>query len=332
MSREVVAFVPPVTSKKNQALLKQYPFLQEILTQTTASFDDVETTLNIVVERGDANLLYRAANNHWGENSSITSPHNREFQGKRLECYYPVDTDGQLGSRRHWDERRQVHGTRFVKDVFEHSIRDWQDTDLGENPYEVVDCIAWVTLVHLYSEEGYHSGTQRPDKREVWITLYREPKQGWKRLVAYSDVFANVRLSGSYFLDGLSINDRLYELLSNRAVNMAMQFEIEVVDQGLSAFIYASDRKGMSGVFGTVEVRSYVTAGRVMITLERNDVSFTLIGVADFSHMRLACASIDGTFDEAGRMIADAAKFWQALNESERSEIYKDDEKVNLGF
>ncbi len=111
---------------------------------------------------------------------------------------------------------------------------------------------------------------------------------------------------------------------------MAMRFELEVADQGLSALIDASQKRGMSGTLGTVTVRSIVSAGRVMITLERGHVSFTVVGIDDFNDMRLGAHTICGTLDEVGAMIADAAKFWQSLDESERSEVYQDDTKVRF--
>lgn len=322
--------MPTVTSKKNQALLKQYPFLQEIFDQATAQFSDVETTLRVVVKRADANMLYMTGDNSWDERRSIRSADHPDMQGKRLECFYPVNTAGELGERRHWDDGQSAEAY-FVRNALNQRIYDWRDTHRGEDPREVIEYVAWVTLEHWYNDgDHYVIGAERPDKREIQITLYRKPKQGWKRLIAYSDVSGNVHLSGESLLPGIGYNDPHYKLLSSKAQSMAMRFELEVADQGLSALIDTSQKRGMSGALGTVTVRSLVFAGRVMITLERGHVSFTVAGVDDFNDMRLGAHTICGTLDEVGAMIADAAKFWQTLDESERSKVYQDDEKIRI--
>src|SRR5579864_4516494 len=57
-----------------------------------------------------------------------------------------------------------------------------------------------------------------------------------------------------------------------------LRFAREVLENGLMRVIDASKKRGMSGVFNNVVLRSWVMAGRVMLTFESEGGSVTLLG------------------------------------------------------
>jgi len=84
------------------------------------------------------------------------------------------------------------------------------------------------------------------------------------------------------------------------------QFDVGAYRPVLRPIIDASSERGMSGDVGGVILRSWVMAGRVMLTFERGDTSVTILGAEGEDDPRFGLQSLDATVFEARAMIVEA--------------------------
>lgn len=319
--------MPLKTTGRNEHLLKRYPFLQRALDDAVKYFSAVETRVSIVVNPGDTNLLYRACDNAWYDHRFFDDTTNPNAQIKQLEWFYPVNAQGELGLKR--ECKSTDPRTLFVKSLFEGVyLRDWPR--IGKEPFDVVDSIVWVTLGHWYEDRTVHfnGSRDRPSKRAVSITLFRQPRRGWKRLYTGTDPLKNVRLFGPRLLPGIKANDNLHIALTEATREMAEQLNTGIIAQGLGEIISTCPSPGMSGAIGDVQIHSLAHAGGVTIALERDHISFVVSGDDDFTRLRLN--HIGGTVTEVSKMLKYASKRWRALSSARRLAAHQPDTGIHL--
>lgn len=109
-----------------------------------------------------------------------------------------------------------------------------------------------------------------------------------------------------------------------------------VFRRGLFEVIDTSPRRGMSGTFGETTLRSYVVAGRLMLTFARpgeqmeHSVSF-VCGDDDPLGLGGGTQSVYTDLQTALAMINDVTANWPQ-ERSAQQEVFKADENVNIGF
>lgn len=115
------------------------------------------------------------------------------------------------------------------------------------------------------------------------------------------------------------------------------EFNVRVYRQGLHKLTKENKTAGMSGNFGNTTLRTFYTAGRLMLTFARTSeknpkyedaVSF----VADYDDptgLRTGLQSVYCTFETAVSMIQEVTNNWPA-EISEQSRIYHSDIKVGI--
>lgn len=325
----------PQNPRRTRQLLKQYPFLEDIyVSEVEAAPLGCEVWPVIAVKRADNDLMFRRADNVSGAGHYLADPERPDLIGTRYEYYYPVSRSGQLGKIRHWP----ADETQYVRDLFLSECRDWvesRDALTGEDPFDVVDGIVWVTRQDWYPAGSNLSRTfhgARPVRRNLWITLHREPRQGWRQLHRTADILVNVTLQGYRLTAGPVRNEPFRAVVYARLDKLGRDFQEKVWRTGLGEIINGSSMRGMSGNFGTVRVLSFITAGRMQIQLERGGASFVLGGLDNLADPAIGFFSISGTLRQAERMVEDVIKFWEGADDNTRRTVYQDNANVGIGF
>lgn len=90
---------------------------------------------------------------------------------------------------------------------------------------------------------------------------------------------------------------------------------------GLYDRIDACASRGMSGQFGTTMLRSYVIAGRVMLTFSRGDCQVTLLAALDDDDgTMMGLHTLRGTADEALAMLDEVIRLWPGMHRQYRAD------------
>jgi hypothetical protein len=322
--------MPQVQSPKRfEQLLQQHPYLQEVVRrEKDATPLGAEFLPEIRIKRGDADLLFRRADNVDGDRQNILDMEDHTVVGAREEYYIPLFGNGDTGNVRLWSG--SFGRGHFVRDVFHGNPYDNPAWDDYVDPYEVVNSIIWVTAEDWWhaDDNGRPSGLLR---RRAFITVYQPPREGWRKLYIEADPLVNVTLHGWQMLSGAEFDGPYQRILVDRFKRLAMKFQDEVWATGLGVTVDASRRKGMSGHFGDVEVLTYIMAGRLMVQFERGGASITLNGL-DEPNPNLGFGSIHGTAQQAEQMVRDAIAFWQTSDAETRRTVHQDNDNVSMGF
>ncbi|HVX23931.1 MAG TPA: hypothetical protein VG992_01145 [Candidatus Saccharimonadales bacterium] len=328
-----MATVPQHQSPRRvQQLVRQYPFLEEVLRFERHRSNGGEIRPVIRVKRGDADLLFQRADNIDGRRSYTWTTEDRSLKGSRFEYYRPVSRTGETGGIRDWRAVREGGHDHYVRDLFTHDFRDWGSTSsLGEDAFEVVGSIVWVTREEWYPESA-EVGRDEPVARDITITLYQEPRDGWRRLYATADPLVNVNLYGSMLFPGFNPNDPFMRVIYDRLVRLGMEFQERVWKTGLGPVIIESPARGMSSDMGGIKVMSYILAGRMLIQFEQGNASFTMKGEDELDKPRIGFGSIDGTVAQAERMVRKAIEFWESADEATRLTLHTRNDNINMGF
>lgn len=316
-------------------LLKQFPFLVDTYRQETSE-RTVATTGRVFpvirVQRGDADLMFRRADNVDGNGRYIAEPGTSTLEGTRYEYYCPVNGQGQVGNIRHWLDRE----TQFVRDLFDHDIYDWatENGGHGQDPTEVVDSLFWVTRKVWYPAGTRHTGpflipSASAVRTDLHITVYQKPDIGWRELYRTADPLVNVNLYGSTLFPGSSYNDPYNRAITDRLHGLAMEFQDKVWMTGLGTIVDTSRARGMSGQYGNVTVLTYIIAGRLRVQFEQGNAHFTLAGLEE-PNPRLGFGSIAGTVQQAEQMVRGVIAFWEGADEATRQTVHQDNTSVSV--
>ncbi len=304
--------------EKIDQFYNQYPALREVLEKRPLLDSDptVPTNIYIRVERMDGNLLFFNGQGITGQGHYLCRINDAEtLNGTRLERVYIVENKQKIVARKLWGPK----GIGRVKDLF--------------SEYEIqVDQVAYA--IKDVTHEWYEAVEEDPcpfgelKVREKEITIYRLPKIGLSKLLQRARVDQHVALSTQRFMRAMLNKEPEFLEVSKKIDEMIEAFVIHVYNCGLRSRIDRSQSAGMSGQFGSVTIRSFVSGGRVMLTLERGKDQITFI-VAEDGEPRMGLQSIEATFPSA-KSIVDAviAEFADEL--SMAYDNLKDDESVSI--
>jgi uncharacterized membrane protein YgcG len=202
-----------VNSRKNRKLIKQFPFIVNILKLSMlpngTNFrlekgPECVDGLTIRVQKADGDLLFRQAQNTGlGDYSMIFSMEdNRKDQVMRMgEYIFAIDDRNAIINRLDWPLNDQQATRRYpvyAKNVF------WAKTSPGGNIlsdpiWNKVAYLVWVTV------EAWHKDTKvdgEPEsrfgeclERNIRITVYGKPDCGFEELYEKSSIWSNLRLN-----------------------------------------------------------------------------------------------------------------------------------------
>lgn len=284
-----------LTVKEVFKFYKEFPFMETILDRESAE-DTEHFRLKIQVSVADAECLYTIPRfclpPHW------IGTGDGKYVGRVRPIAYAFNSMGKLVNSIVWNYDHLDH---FFKEVIKgkdiktvvlvknyilwHEVEDWLEKGLD-------------TYVGAYSHQEYHT------------FIFKMPKQGFSKLVDGSDLTKNVPIN-----DLLSIGMAGYHKQNEAAV--AINALEELVDKfernvGVSLWERANKCKssGMSGIFGKTELRTFATAGRIMLSfwLGKNQITF----VGDESdYTRTGLQSMNCSVDMAKFIVQEVVDNWQ---------------------
>lgn len=319
--------------RKANALMDQYPFIrvhhEELIDTHPRGRVQEGLKLSAKVKRADATLMFRKPDNvvgntpgggfHW-----IRSTDGRQATMREYGVF--VNREEQVISFR---SGTQTRTSQRVNTYFKDGLVSGQQ----------VKYILWVRIYDWYeSTEGGGPGPHL--YTEVAYEVHLPPKSmTFGELVESIDLYHNVELTTRMMVDGVLKEDtrELYMAVEHRLISFAKRFEREVFGHDMAKIIDTSEKRGMGGNIGGVNVMSWVMCGRCMITLEapnptdpRLKDSFTLICNEPPGDPNMGYRSIAATADRAEELVNLVIKAWAELSTEERKQLYVDDKDVKL--
>ncbi len=324
-------------ASKNRELIKQYPFVSDILSarmepngewrsgiEKTPGWVNVAMTmvddLTIRVEKADGDLMFRRADNvGLGESSCIFQfKGNRKDQiMRRGEYAFAIDGKGKIVNRASWprnDEERRTTGEVYGwsalwagRSTFPNGEARYTDPIWAKVKY-----LVWVTV------EAWHTDTKNDDApggrfgefrdRSIHITIYGEPNQGFEKLQKESSVYTNLSLDSRLMTRGVLDKDYDIVNMGGMLYEMCITFQDEVYFNGMKEVLDGGKHRGASGQFGTVKVLCAEMCGydRVMLEDAASYVTFQLR--PDSKHMYVL--GQQGTLPQIRNLVRTVVRTW----------------------
>ena len=328
-----------VNARKNQKLIRQYWFLQDILSARMEPYDGNNCIriddLTIRVEIADGDLMYRRADNiGLGDGSFSINLKGREGQVmRRGEYIFAIGKNGQIINRMDWprnnDERRGVQRNVYGGLVLwanRHS-----DGSCTDCLYEATKYLVWVTVTawHKDTKEDNPPGSRFGEfcDRSISVTIYREPKCGFGKLQRESCPQENLCLDShtlerAYFekdLDILIIGGRLDEL--------CQLFQDKVYFNGMKDVLDSGKCRGASGNTGSLKVLCAEMCGydRVMLQQGSTWISLQLRPGAKSMYV----LGVGGTLPQVRQLVRSVDEVWNQGSKPLRRE-FKPDKEVSV--
>lgn len=332
-----------VSARKNRQLIKQYPFVQDILSfqmeplgferglHLGKGVDD----LTIKVQKADGDLLFRRADNiGLGDNGhTFTFEGPRKDQvGKRGEYIFAIDAKGKILNRFVWPHNRKEQGGKRLSYAWAVLWTERTTFANGEHGYtnpiwDKVECLVWVTV------KAWYTGTKDLDQpfgefvdRSMDITIYGKPRQGFKKLQEEANVYENLYLNSNTLTEGAL--DKDYDIISigGQLSELCRLFQDEVYFNGMKEVLDKGNVRGASGTLGSVKVLVGEMCGydRVQLEDSSNWVSFQLRP----GSKNMYVLGVGGTLPQIRRLIKSAVKTW--IDKPEVRTAFKPDQKVSV--
>lgn len=341
------------TAQKNQKLIRQirqYPFVAEILKGRMEPHGGlrpgvekiegwVDSAMKIVddltirVEKADGDLMFRQASNIGLGDSSFVF----QFEGKRKgqvmrrgEYLFAIDGDGRIVNRVNWprnDEERRATGEVYGWSAL------WATKNGGVYSHPIWDevkYLVWVTV------EAWHLDTNNDDApgsrfgefcdRSVRITIYGEPRFGFKKLKERLSVYTNLSLNTRVMTHG--VIDRNHDIVSMSGMlyEMCISFQDEVYFNGMKEVLDGGKYRGASGQFGAVKVLCAEMCGYDRVMLE-DSVSFVTFQLRPGSkHMYVLGQR--GTLPQIRNLVRTVVRMWR--EKPELRAAFKPDKDVSV--
>lgn len=303
-------------SPKNQGLIKQFPFVREILQQHLAPLgaDDAVDTLTIKVQRADGDLMYRVAKNIGiSDNGCIIETKGaRDDQLRRQgEYLFAIGDDGLILNRLNWpstnwhspkDTQQKIYGQNVL-------FVTRRTDETSEPIHDKVRFLVWIT-VQVWHEQAenpeYPFGAFRG--ASCFITIYRAPHDGFHELWAASSVYENLTLDNQTLIQGALSKDYNLNAVDARLGELCRIFQDEVYLKGMKEVLDAGKDRSATGVFGSVQVLAGEICGYdcIMLRDENSYIAFQLRPGDTYMHVR----DVHGTLPQVRRLTMTVISAW----------------------
>lgn len=331
-----------LNSSKNRGLIKQYPFVSDILSTQMEPHDGNGGTnvndLTIRVEKADGDLMFRRADNvGLGDSSCIF-----QFKGnrgdqvmRRGEYLFAIDGKGKIVNRVNWPRNDQER--RTTNEVYGWSAL-WAGRSTFHNGEPCYTDPIWANVKHLVwvTVEAWYVDTKNDEvsggrfgefkDRTIRITIYGAPDQGFEKLQEESSVYSNLSLDSRLMTRG--VLDKDYDIVSMGGMlyEMCITFQDEVYFNGMKEVLDGGKYRGASGQFGTVKVLCAEMCGydRVMLEDSASYVTFQLR--PDSKHMYVL--GQHGTLPQIRNLVRTVVRMWR--EKPELRAAFKPDKNVSV--
>lgn len=330
-------------ASKNRDLIKQYPFVSDILSARMEPHDGKGGTsvndLTIRVEKADGDLMFRRADNvGLGDSSCIFQfKGNRKDQVmRRGEYLFAIDGKGKIVNRVNWprndEEKRKIDGEIYGWTALWTGRVTFANNKEGySNPiWDKAKYLVWVTV------EAWHADTKNDDvpsgrfgefkDRSIHITIYGAPDQGFEKLQEESSVYSNLSLDSRLMTRGVIDKDHDIVSIGGMLYEMCITFQDEVYFNGMKDVLDGGEFRGASGQFGTVKVLCAEMCGydRVMLEDSASYVTFQLRPGS--KHMYVL--GQQGTLPQIRNLVRTVVRMWR--EKPELRAAFKPDKNVSV--
>lgn len=299
-----------LSKSKIRSLQKEFLFLSEILPLDSflTGTEKLKTMFGgINVEVADPGLLFQIPRAH-RHDYSICSYDNKYIGSSTVKAY-SIDSDNKVIDVWEWDADGQA---AFLGILIPKPERPVKALVLVKR-YRWNHYIADAYKLGLSSQVGDFSHF------EYWATIIKEPAIGFDKMLAQSDLSSNVRIE-----DLLSLY--LYSDSNPVAKKAVLEVEsardafVEGIGQKVWTKIGSSKHSGLGGKFGKVELLTFCTSGRVMITFRSEKDNFTLVG-DESDWKRTGTQTMHCTVDKAKEMVNEVVANWSPSKLTESDDV-----------
>jgi hypothetical protein len=308
-----------VNSSKNQGLLKQYPFVSDVLLSRMEPFDGDDGVsvddLTIRIEKADGDLMYRRADNAGiGDGSCIFQMKgNRKDQiMRRGEYLFAINGRGKVINRVNWPrndrERSEIGGNIYGNAVL-WKTRD--KTSYSDPIWDEVNFLVWATVEVWHKDTKHDNMSERFGEvcdRLVHIIVYLKPDCGFKELSKQSCVEENLCLDSKTFMQSFFNNNRDITIISGRLDELCRLFQEDVYFNGMKDILDQGNNRGASGQFGPVKVLCAEMCGYDRVMLE-DAVSWISLQLRPEANM-MYVLGMNGTLPQIRNLIKQVVKMW----------------------
>lgn len=333
-----------VDSRKNKQLIKQFPFIENILRQEMEPHrlrDGESITfvddLTIVVQRADGDLMFRQADNiGLGDHSLLFAIEGQDKGkvGRKGEYLYAVGKGNEILTRVNWPKNQQMAAGTYP--VYGHNAL-WATRNGSHmsNPMaDKVTHLVWVTIWTWHKDTGTDGEPESRFgeclERRMRITVYRPPNDGFRKLEEESSVWSNLRLNKDVTLRAILDKDSEITQMIGCTWELCKMFQEEVWDKGMKQayelFYEKSKIRGASGQFGPTEVLVADMCGyhRVMFQNSSCWITFQLRP----SGTDMYVLGQDGTLPQLRQLVRPMIFMWREHPECHAN--FKANEKVKV--
>ena len=262
----------------------------------------------IDVEVADPGLLFQIprANRH---DYSICS-HDNRYIGSSSARAYSIDFDKKVVGEWEWDFKGQA---AFLGDLITKSVRPVKALVL-------IKKYKWNNYISDSFELGLSSPVGDFSHYEYWVNIFKEPKIGFEKMLAQSNLSSNVRIDDLLSLY-LYSDDNLVAKNASQEVEKARNLFVECLGNKVWRKIKSTKYSSLSGQFGKTELLTFCTAGRVMLTFRSEKDNFTLVG-DESDWKRTGTQSMHCTVDKAKEMVGEVVENWSENKLTKSDDIF----------
>ena len=304
-----------VNSKKNERLIRQYPFVNTILDQWMwplgpwqANFTGAKRVddLTIKVEIADGDLMYRRSDFVGYDNNSAIFSFGGKHKGHiglQGEHLFAVNSHNRIINRLDWprtQKQKWAQGEAYGHLVLwrKQEGSEWYSDPIWNETKYIVLAEIETWHEHVKSDLDYY---QRGDfvERTVKITVYRRPKGGFEKLQEESCLEDNLRLDSKILLNAMFENKNEIIAIGGQMTELGRYFADEVYHKGLRDILVGYVRGGQNRK--EVPCAEFSNDGRVVL----QDLDSVLLLNALFKFNKQEIVAISGQLTELGRFFQD---------------------------
>jgi hypothetical protein len=320
--------------RQNQKLIKQFPFLRAIIASPMEPFGyPAETHINhitdlmIKVQRADGDLMYRQASNIGLGDCSFYFSVGGKRSGqvsRQAEYLFGIDSDLEIRTRVTWPRNSNEGGNQHPIYGY-HALWATRDSKgwMTNLVASQIKYLVWVSI------QTWHQDTKNDDfetpgarfgqflERNVDITVYVAPKEGFEKLEENSCVEENLCLDRDAFIRAfIDKNERLIEI-HGRLAELCTQFQDDVYFNGMRDIFNPDKNRGASGQFGSIEVLCAEMCGyeRIMLQDSGSWISMQLRPESK----SLYVLGMNGTLPRLRELIRNIIKAWNSSPETKNA-------------
>lgn len=278
-------------SRKNRELIRQYPFVNDILNQDMEPYgyggkDAIDAKkvdeLTIQIQKADGNLMYRQARNAGLGDSSAFFFMEGPRKGQvmcRGEYVFLVNKADRVIERLDFP-RNEMERRDQLEEVYAWHVL-WASKDLNASGtgylhsgplWDMTKYIVWTTVDSYYKDTknptplGFRLGEFKG--RAISVTIYSEPDEGFEKLQEDANVYDNLYLDTRVLTRGVLAKDHEIVSICGMMHEMCLTFQDEVYFRGMKEVLDGNKFRGASGQFGSVTVLCAEMCGYDRIMLE----------------------------------------------------------------